>query len=166
MPFAIPSFILAALLSWVFPLTTAALLLMLSPFLLACGRVLRAQAEALIKESPLYSARYWSDSEKDALEHYALYWNRPAAGPLLARLFLILSAACAGVAAGPWLPSGDWVFPALGLMAAAFLTRERRLYDPVAFHKAKLDRKDFSGSEEWGAIQEIQAFMNARKVNP
>ncbi len=164
MRFVLPAFTACAALSWFFPFATASLALLLPLFTLACGSLLRARAEALMKRSPLYGARYWSGAERDALERFALYFNRPSSGPAFSRALAGLAGAAAGLCAGPWLPHGDWVFPALGLMAAAFCQRERRLFDPVAHHESLLARKDFSGSEEWGAIQEIRGFLNSQGV--
>src|SRR5258708_2119241 len=112
-----------------------------------------------MRKSPLYTARYWSDAERDALESYALYWNQPKASHALGLILGGMAAAALGLAAGPWLAHGDWVLPALALGCAAFLFKESKNFSPLEFFSARAQARDFSGSETHGALLEIQKYL-------
>ena len=77
------SFAIACGLCWRSPMLSAALGLSLCLIVLGAIKLLRYMGESAMKQSPFYTSRYWSDSEKDALETYALYWSRTKAARAL-----------------------------------------------------------------------------------
>jgi hypothetical protein len=136
-------------------LATAAGILGGGVLFLAFERALVWKAGQKLLTTGFYLDKYWSDAEKDALKRYAYYWQHPGPSVRLSRI-----AACVmGLGLGAALVllfHANWVAGAVCLLPTAFCARQAQILDPISTLATRVDKNDFSVSEEWGAVLEIR----------
>lgn len=122
---------------------------------LAVSKVIRHRWQKRLLDSNFYMDRYWSDTEKDVLKRYAWYWQDPGASVQFARTATLMLGVGLGGAV-VCLFKLPWYFAAMCLAGAAFCARQAQLLDPITTLSTRVEKNDFSVSEEWGAVLEIR----------
>jgi hypothetical protein len=121
---------------------------------LASFAVRQVQKRKLLKTA-FYLDRYWTEQEKLVLKRYAWYWQSPDASAGAARLFTLLLGACLGAGAD-CLFQRAFLGTVPALVASYFSALQAQVLDPVATLSTRVDRNDYSASQEWNAVREIQ----------